>query len=66
MLWFNSPVRFHDSHQPLPERARVFDENADVTAALLCSGPEHSEEHQDGNDHTRLTTPHMHNTTHPV
>lgn len=50
------PVRCHDSCQPLPDCVRVFDEAADLTITSLHCGPEHSEEHQDGNDHTRYYT----------
>lgn len=31
----------------------MFDQTVDFTDALLHRGPEHSEEHQDGDDHTR-------------
>lgn len=32
----------------------MFDEIADLTVALHCCGPEHSEEHQDGTDYPRF------------
>lgn len=53
-LLFCVPVRCHDSKQTLSESLRVFDEIADLTVALHCCGPEHSEEHQDGTDYPRF------------
>lgn len=47
------PVRCHDPLQPLPDSVWAFDKPANITKALLCCGPEHSEEDQDGDDHTR-------------
>lgn len=47
------PVRCHDPLQPLPDSVWAFDKTANITKALLCCGPEHPEEHQDGDDYTR-------------